>query len=188
MVNWILGNNINWTVTIFTQKIIMGDICAEFQEDVSNMREVIEQKCLLTETDMFSHQLWWDGLQLNCCHATEQCVHIFVCYLTDWGRDKMAVIFQTSFSKTFSWMKILIKISVKFVPKDQINNIPTLVQIMAWRRPGNKPLSELMMVRLLMHICVTWPQWVNSFGGPFDSYMQQPLLLTMACCLLGAKP
>ena len=44
---------------------------------------------------------------------------------------------------------------------DEINNIPTLVQIMAWRRPGNKPLSEPMMVILLTHICVTRPQWVN---------------------------
>ena len=28
---------------------------------------------------------------------------------------------------------ILIKISLKFVPKGSINNIPTLLQIMAWR-------------------------------------------------------
>ena len=41
------------------------------------------------------------------------------------------------------------KISLKFVPKGSINNIPTLVQIMAWRRPGDKPLSEPMMVRYL---------------------------------------
>ena len=34
------------------------------------------------------------------------------------------------------------KISMKFVPKGPINNIPALVQIMAWRRPGDKPLSE----------------------------------------------
>ena len=34
---------------------------------------------------------------------------------------------------------------------------------MAWRRPGDKPLSEPMMVSLLTHICVTRPQWVNSF-------------------------
>ena len=27
--------------------------------------------------------------------------------------------------------------------------------------PGDKPLSEPMMARLLMHICVTRPQWVN---------------------------
>ena len=50
--------------------------------------------------------------------------------------------------------------SVIEVPKGPINNIPALVQIMAWCRPGDKPLSEPMMVCLLMHICVTRPQWV----------------------------
>ena len=58
-------------------------------------------------------------------------------------------------------IQISIKISLKFVPKVPINNIPALVQIMAWHRPGDKPLSEPMMVCLLMHICVTRPQWVN---------------------------
>ena len=58
-------------------------------------------------------------------------------------------------------VRITIKISLKFAPKGPINNIPALVQIMAWRRPGNKPLSEPMVVSLLMHICVTRPQWVN---------------------------
>ena len=33
------------------------------------------------------------------------------------------------------------KISLKFVSKGPIDNIPALVQIMAWRRPGDKPLS-----------------------------------------------
>ena len=56
---------------------------------------------------------------------------------------------------------IWIEILLKFTPKDPINNIPALVQIMAWRRPGDKPLSGSMMVSLLMHICVTRPQWVN---------------------------
>ena len=32
---------------------------------------------------------------------------------------------------------------------------------MAWRRPGDKPLSEPMLVSLLKHIYVTRPQWVN---------------------------
>ena len=50
--------------------------------------------------------------------------------------------------------------SLKFVPISPIN-IPALVQIIAWRQPGDKPLSEPMMVSLLMHICVTRPQWVN---------------------------
>ena len=56
---------------------------------------------------------------------------------------------------------ISIKISLKFVPKGPINNIPALGQIMAWRRSGDKPLSEPMMVSLPTHICVTRPQWVN---------------------------
>ena len=57
---------------------------------------------------------------------------------------------------------ILIKISLKFVPPGLINNIPALVQIMAWRRPGDKPLSEPMMVSLLTHICITRPHWVKA--------------------------
>ena len=57
---------------------------------------------------------------------------------------------------------ILIKISLKFTPKGPINNIPALVQIMAWCRPGDKPLSEPMMTISLTHICVTQPWWVNS--------------------------
>ena len=58
-------------------------------------------------------------------------------------------------------VRISIKISLKFVPEGTINNSPALVQIMAWRRSGDKPLSEPMMVDLLTHICVTRPQWVN---------------------------
>ena len=53
------------------------------------------------------------------------------------------------------------KISLKFVPKGPINNIPALVQITTWRRSGDKPLSEPMTVSLLTHICVARPQWVN---------------------------
>ena len=72
-------------------------------------------------------------------------------------------------------VRISIKISLKFVPKGPINNNPALVQIMAWRRSGDKPLSEPMMVNLLTHLCVTRPQWVNnSDGGPIyiqDTYM-----------------
>ena len=53
---------------------------------------------------------------------------------------------------------ISLKISLKFVPMVRINNIPALVQIMAWRRSGDKPSSEPNMVSLLTHICVTRPQ------------------------------
>ena len=47
---------------------------------------------------------------------------------------------------------------MKFIPTGPINNIPALVQVMAWRWSGDKPLSEPMMVSLLTHICVTLPQ------------------------------
>ena len=54
-------------------------------------------------------------------------------------------------------IQISIKISLKFVPNGPIDNIPALVQIMAWRRPGDKPLSELMIASLPRHKCVTRP-------------------------------
>ena len=68
-------------------------------------------------------------------------------------------IFEYIFLNEDVWIPI--KISLKFVPKGPIKNIPALVQMMAWRRPGDKPLSEPIMLRLPMPICVTRPQWVN---------------------------
>ena len=76
------------------------------------------------------------------------------------GRHFRDDIFKCIFLFENVW--IWIKISLKFVPKVRINNIPALVQIMAWRRIGDKPLSEPMMVNLLTHICVTRPQWVKT--------------------------
>ena len=37
---------------------------------------------------------------------------------------------------------ISIRISLKFVPNGQIDNKSALVQVIAWRWSGNKPLSE----------------------------------------------
>ena len=77
------------------------------------------------------------------------------------GRHFADDIFKCIFLNENVWIPI--EISLKFVPKGPINNIPALVWIMAWRRPGEKPLSEPMMVSLLTHICVTRPQWVKRF-------------------------
>ena len=54
-------------------------------------------------------------------------------------------IFKSIYLNEKAWLSI--KIPLKFVPKGPINNSPALVQIMAWRRPGDKPLSEPMMTR-----------------------------------------
>ena len=59
------------------------------------------------------------------------------------GRHFADDVFKCIFLNGNLWISI--KISLKFVPKDPINNIPALVQIMAWRRTGDKPLSEPMM-------------------------------------------
>ena len=62
-------------------------------------------------------------------------------HLTHWDRDKIAAILRTTFSIAFLLnenARISFKKSLKFVPKVRINNIPALVQIMAWRRSGDK--------------------------------------------------
>ena len=67
------------------------------------------------------------------------------------GRQFPDDIFKCIFLNENVWISI--KISLKFVPKGPINNIPALVQIMPWHRPGDRTLSEPMMVKLLTHIC-----------------------------------
>ena len=52
-------------------------------------------------------------------------------------------------------------ISLKFIPSGPGSNIPALVQIMAWRRPGDQPLSEPMLTHKLTHICCTRGRSVN---------------------------
>ena len=86
--------------------------------------------------------------------------------------DKMAAILQSTFLNENAW--ILLKISLKFVPEVRINNIPALVQIMAWRQPGDKLLSESMMVSLLLHIWLTQPQWYNwSWHMPYGEWVMK---------------
>ena len=68
------------------------------------------------------------------------------CHSTD-------ITFKCIFLNENVWISIII--SLKFVPKGPVNNIPAFVQIMAWHRIGNKPLSEPIMISLLMHIYVS---------------------------------
>ena len=98
--------------------------------------EIISQICIEYNSK------WWIPLieaETNGCHFADD-------------------IFNSIFVTQNVWTPI--KISLKFVPKGLINDILALVQIMAWHRPGDKSLSEPMMVSLLTHICVTRSQWV----------------------------
>ena len=82
------------------------------------------------------------------------------CYITHWGRHQMATIFQITFWNPFSWMKMWFRFKFHW-SLFPINNIPALIQIMAWHRPDDKPSSESMMFGLATHICVTQPHWVK---------------------------
>ena len=92
----------------------------------------------------------------NLCH--DHCW--FFLLLTHRGRVKTPVILQTTFSDAFPWMKMY-ALRSRFHWSVFVWFQLTLVQIKAWRRPGNKPLSGPMMFNLLTYTCVTLPQWVN---------------------------
>ena len=77
------------------------------------------------------------------------------------GRRFPDDIFKCIFLNENVW--ITIRISLKFVSRGPSNNIPALVQIVAWHRSGDKPLSEPMMVILLTHICVLF-SWVFHYN------------------------
>ena len=93
--------------------------------------------------------------------------------LTHWGWDKIASIFLTTFSIAFinENVSISVKFWLKFVPNVRINNILSLVQTMAWRTPGNKPLPERMIASLLTHI------WCR--------HHMQIISLLLALCISG---
>ena len=69
-------------------------------------------------------------------------------------QDKIDAISLTIFSSAYSWMKRF-EFWLKFHWSGPINNIPALVQIMAWCHPGNKPLSEPMMWLIYWCICAS---------------------------------
>ena len=57
----------------------------------------------------------------------------------------MAAILEDDISKRIilnEKFRILIEILLKFVPKSSIDNNRALVQMMAWCRTGDKPLSK----------------------------------------------
>ena len=88
---------------------------------------------------------------------------------------QMAVILADDI---FKWIflneygRIPIQISLKFVPGSPVDKKPALVQVMAWRRTGDKPLPQLMLTQFIdaymrhrrmmsfkhLRLC-TWPKW-----------------------------
>ena len=137
---------------------------------------VMQHSYPLHEIPFFNHYVWGKFCTLfnRALDSSKQYLMIDVCFSCPWHQGWWAFntlrptrnrrhfaddIFKCIFVNENVWISI--NISLKFVPRGPINNIPALVQIMAWRRSGDKPLSEPMMDSLLTHKCVTRPQWVN---------------------------
>ena len=56
---------------------------------------------------------------------------------------------------------ILIQISVQFFSKGLIDNIEALVQVMAWRRTGDKPVPEPVLIQFTDAYMRHKGRWVN---------------------------
>ena len=106
--------------------------------------------------------LWFVCLKISCVSVLDH-QQVYINFNTLRPRQNGRHFADDTFKCIFlnENVEISIKISLKFVPKGPINNIPSLVQVMAWCRPGDKPLTEPMVVKSLTHICVTRPQWVK---------------------------
>ena len=69
--------------------------------------------------------------------------------LTNWSMDKMAATLADDNFKCIVLNendRIPIRFSMKFVPRSPIDIKPELVQVMAWRQIGDKPLPEPMLI------------------------------------------
>ena len=117
-----------------------------YQMDSGQTRGCI-QKLQDNETPTLS--AWW-------IHT----LHFNSSYPRQYGWHFPGDIFKCIFLNENLWISL--QILLKFVLEVRINNFSALVQIMAWRRPSDKTLSEPMMVNLLTYICIPLLQWVNS--------------------------
>ena len=61
------------------------------------------------------------------------------------NKYRLSTIFKCKFFNEN--YRIPIQISLKFVPRSPIDNKPALVQVMAWRWTGDKPLPEPMVAQ-----------------------------------------
>ena len=155
--------NINSFLSVFQQDILIAQLQEQHYQQY--MQQVYQQQLL-------HQQQQFQQLQVIRCSNVMYGWCINTLRPRQNGRHLSYDIFRWIFLNENVWIPI--KISLKIIPKGPINNIPALDQIMAWRRPGDKPLYEPMMVRLPMHICVTRPQWVNSLvPGRFEWNLDQ---------------
>ena len=87
----------------------------------------------------------WITMKYSCKYYTNRVVLIYVEAITHLPRTKWPPLRQTTISNAFSCMKIIefrFQFHWHLFPGGPIDNKPALVQLMAWRRLGDKSLSE----------------------------------------------
>ena len=102
------------------------------------------------------------------------------------GRDTSAVIFHTNlhfkciFLNENMWISI--KVSLKFIPEDPINTISAPVHIIARRQPGEKPLSESMMVSYWRHSASVSQVPTSCIYGTWWRHQMETFSALLAIC------
>ena len=99
-------------------------------------RRISAAGCYSVQTHLMLSTLWW--ISVKTLRPRQD------------GRLFPDDIFESIFLNES--VQILIEISLTCVPKAPINNIRALVQIMAWHHPGNKPLSEPILILNIFHM------------------------------------
>ena len=145
---------------------------------------------ILSYVDALYGSIWFD---ICCIWYIQSKSYISIVVFKIWRLRQNGRNFKCIFLN--GYIRIFINISLKFISKGQINNIPALFQIKAWRRPGDKPLSEPVMVSLLIHICIIWPQYhimthhvmmaIKCIGWQHESFIRMilPAKAAMGPCL-----
>ena len=150
---------------------------------------------------------WWSGWRfIQCCPPVGGVVRlspgsgkhfgkIFFLYIINSlsprqnGRHFPGDICKCIFLYENIW--ILIKISLKVVPSDPINNIPALVQIMAWHLSDDEPWSEPMMFFLtdayMHHSASTMLNELNKSGRKTINFHETPSAGCKVCEYLGNR-
>ena len=158
------GDNAHWiSKNKMAATAVQWELCgANFRENIANLWV----SCYNGNNDRSAIQkpytyLVGIALRRSACHtiAASDKPPISTLRPRQNGRHFADDIFFCIFLNKNVWIPI--RILMKFVSKGPINIIPALIQIMDWRRLGDKPLSEPVLVGLQTHICVTRPQWVN---------------------------
>ena len=143
-------NNLQWNLTQNT-KIF-------FQEDTSTFQNVCKMVTILIRPQ------WVNYFDITNTDSSKWKKNIIMRHINTlrlrWHEQHFADnIFKCIFSNKNVW--IAIRIWLKIVHKGPINNIPALVHIMAWHRPGHKPLSEPMMVSLPASLGLNELNWIT---------------------------